>query len=110
MKASLRWIIFALTFVGVLFPPAVTAAAATADLSVSKVDSPDPVVAGSNITYTISVTNAGPDAASNVSLSDTTPAGPTSVSVTPGAGWTCPPLPVGGTGTQTCTHPSVPVG
>jgi uncharacterized repeat protein (TIGR01451 family) len=110
MKASLRWIIFAFTLVGVLLPPAVTAVAATADLSVSKVDSPDPVVAGSNITYTISVTNAGPDAASNVSLSDTTPAGTTFVSVTPGAGWTCPPLPVGGTGTQTCTEPSVPVG
>jgi hypothetical protein len=51
------------TLVGVLLPPAVTAVAATADLSVSKVDSPDPVVAGSNITYTISVTSAGPDAA-----------------------------------------------
>jgi uncharacterized repeat protein (TIGR01451 family) len=110
MKAALRWLIFTFTLVGVLLPPAVTAVAATADLSVLKVDSPDPVVAGSNITYTISVTNAGPDAASNVSLSDTTPAGTTFVSVTPGAGWTCPPLPVGGTGTQTCTDPSVPVG
>jgi uncharacterized repeat protein (TIGR01451 family) len=110
MKASLRWIIFAFTLVGVLLTPGVTAVAATADLSVSKVDSPDPVVAGSNITYTISVTNAGPDASSNVSLSDTTPPGTTFVSVTPGAGWTCPPLPVGGTGTQTCTDPSVPVG
>jgi uncharacterized repeat protein (TIGR01451 family) len=110
MKASLRWIIFAFTLVGVLLTPVVTAVAATADLSVSKVDSPDPVVAGSNITYTISVTNAGPDASSNVSLSDTTPPGTTFVSVTPGAGWTCPPLPVGGTGTQTCTDPSVPVG
>jgi uncharacterized repeat protein (TIGR01451 family) len=110
MKASLRWIIFAFTLVGVLLPPAVTAVAATADLSVSKVDSPDPVVAGSNITYTISVTNAGPDATSNVSLPDPTPPGTTFVSVTPGAGWTCPPLPVNGTGTQTCTDPSVPVG
>src|SRR6266540_3622997 len=111
MKASLRWIIFAITLLlGVLLPPAVSAGAATADLSVSKVDSPYPVVAGSTITYTISVTNSGPDAASNVSLSDTTPPGTTFVSVTPGAGWTCPPLPVGGTGTQTCTNPSVPVG
>src|SRR6266508_221066 len=111
MKASLRWIIFAITLLlGVLLPPAVSAGAATADLSVSKVDSPDPVVAGSNITYKITVTNAGPDAASNVSLSDTTPAVTTFVSVTPGAGWTCPPLPVGGTGTLTCTDSSVPVG
>ncbi|MGH2650958.1 MAG: hypothetical protein ACRDHK_07080, partial [Actinomycetota bacterium] len=104
MKASLHWIIFAFTLVGVLLAPAATAVAATADLSASKVDSPDPVVAGSNITYTINVTNAGPGAASNVSLSDTTPVGTTFVSVTPGAGWTCPPLPVGGTGTQTCTN------
>jgi len=108
VKASLRWIIFAFTLVGVLLPPAVTAVAATADLSVSKVDSPDPVVAGSNITYTITVTNAGPNAASNTSLSDATPAGTTFVSVTPGAGWTCSP-PVGGTGTS-CINPSVPVG
>jgi uncharacterized repeat protein (TIGR01451 family) len=110
VRTSLRWIIFAFTLVGVLLPPAVTAVAATADLSVSKVDSPDPVVAGSNITYTINVTNAGPDAASSVSFSDTTPAGTTFVSVTPGVGWTCPPLPVGGTGTQTCSNSSVPVG
>ncbi len=110
MKASFRWICFAFTLGGVLLASIVPAVAATADLSVSKVDSPDPVVAGSTITYAISVTNAGPDAASSTSLSDTTPAGTTFVSVTPGAGWTCPPLPVGGTGTQTCTNPSVPVG
>jgi uncharacterized repeat protein (TIGR01451 family) len=110
VKASRRWIWFAFTVVAVLLPPAVPAGAATADLSVSKVDSPDPVVAGSNITYTINVTNAGPGAASSVSLSDTTPVGTTFVSVTPGAGWTCPPLPVGGTGTLVCTNLSVPVG
>lgn len=50
MKTSLRWIIFAFTLMGVLLPPAVTAMAATADLSVLKVDSPDPVVASSNVT------------------------------------------------------------
>ncbi|HET7869231.1 MAG TPA: hypothetical protein VFM85_02800 [Actinomycetota bacterium] len=110
MKTSLRWIIFTLVLVGMLLPPAATAVAATADLAVSKVDSPDPVVAGSNVTYTMNVTNAGPDAASSVSFSDTTPAGTTFVSVTPGTGWTCLPLPVGGTGTQTCSNPSVPVG
>ncbi len=110
MKASLRWMCLAFTVVGALLLPAAPALAATADVSVSKVDSPDPVVAGSNITYTITVTNTGPDAASNVSFADTTPAGTTFVLVTPGASWTCPPLPVGGTGTQTCFNPSVPVG
>jgi uncharacterized repeat protein (TIGR01451 family) len=110
VKASLRWIGLSFTVVCVLLLPAAPAAGATADLSISKVDSPDPVVAGSNITYTISVTNSGPNAASSSTLTDTTPAGTTFVSVTPGVGWTCPPLPVGGTGTQTCTNPSVPVG
>ncbi len=110
MKTSFRWICWLSMAACALLLPAVPAVGATADLSVSKVDSPDPVVAGSNITYTISVTNAGPDAASNTSLSDTTPAGTTFVSVTPAAGWTCGPLPVGGTGTETCTRSSVPVG
>ena len=103
MKASRRWIWFAFTLGAVLLPPALPAGAATADLSVSKVDSPDPVVAGSNITYTINVSDAGPGAASSVSLSDTTPTGTTFVSVTPAAGWSCSPLAVGGTGTETCT-------
>ena len=58
MKASLRWIIFAFTLIGVLLLLAVPAGAATADLSISKVDARS-LVAGSNITYTISVANAG---------------------------------------------------
>lgn len=53
MKTSLRWIGVSFTVAGVLLLPAVPALGATADLSVSMVDSPDPVVAESNITYTI---------------------------------------------------------
>src|ERR1700730_4344906 len=52
---------------------------AVADLSVTKVDTPDPVNTGSNLTYTITVTNNGPDAAANASWSDTLPAGTTLV-------------------------------
>lgn len=37
-----------------------------ADLAISVTDSPDPVKAGSNLTYTISITNNGPDAAEGV--------------------------------------------
>src|SRR5207237_1242006 len=48
--------------------------AASADLAITKVDTPDPVVAGNNITYTITVNNAGPSNAASVSLSDTLPA------------------------------------
>ena len=43
--------------------------AQTADLSISVVESVDPVVAGSgsgNLTYTVTLTNSGPDTATNV--------------------------------------------
>jgi uncharacterized repeat protein (TIGR01451 family) len=48
---------------------------ASADLSITKTDSPDPVLAGNSITYTLTVTNAGPSTAQNVSVTDTIPAG-----------------------------------
>jgi uncharacterized repeat protein (TIGR01451 family) len=46
-----------------------------ADLSIVKSDSPDPVVVGQPLTYTLFVSNAGPDDAANVVVSDTLPAG-----------------------------------
>lgn len=42
----------------------------TADLSVQKTDSADPVAVGSELTYTIVVTNNGPDAATGVQVRD----------------------------------------
>ena len=45
-----------------------------ADLSITKADSPDPVNAGSTLTYTIGVSNAGPNRAIGVSVSDAIPA------------------------------------
>jgi uncharacterized repeat protein (TIGR01451 family) len=51
------------------FSPVVFAAA---DLSITKTDSPDPVTAGTNLTYTITANNAGPDPA-NVQWGDTLP-------------------------------------
>lgn len=41
------------------------------DLSVTKTDSPDPVTGGENVTYSITVTNSGPDEASGVTVTDT---------------------------------------
>ena len=41
----------------------VTEVAASADLSITKTDSPDPVLAGNDLTYTITVTNGGPSTA-----------------------------------------------
>lgn len=103
-RSSLTRRIF-LTILGVaaLMIPALPAMAATADLSVSKSDSPDPVVAGTNITYTIGVTNLTAAEATTVALSDTLPANTTFVSVTAPAGWDCTTPAVGGTGTVTCT-------
>ncbi len=46
---------------------------ASADLSVSKADSPDPAHVGQKLTYTILVTNNGPDSATGVTLTDTLP-------------------------------------
>ena len=52
------------------------------DLSIAKVDDKDPVDPGDTLTYTVTVTNAGPDAATNVVVTDTLPAGVTLVSTT----------------------------
>ncbi|MEQ6341516.1 MAG: SBBP repeat-containing protein [Gammaproteobacteria bacterium] len=57
-----------------------------ADLSVTKTGTPNPVTAGSNLTYTITVTNNGPDAATGVTLRDALPAGGTLISATPSQG------------------------
>jgi LEA14-like dessication related protein len=87
------------------------AVVASADLSVTKTDSPDPVAIGNDITYIITVTNGGPDTASSAVLSDTVPANTTFRSITTPAGWTCGTVPaVGGTGSISCTNPSFGVG
>lgn len=81
-----------------------------ADLAITKVDTPDPVTAGNNLTYTITVTNNGPDAAASASWSDTLPAGTTFVSMPTVAGWSCATPTVGLGGTVSCTQASFAVG
>ncbi len=81
-----------------------------ADLSITKTDSPDPVNAGSNLTYTITVTNNGPSAAANASWSDTLPAGTTFVSLPAVGGWSCTTPDAGDSGTVSCSNPSFAVG
>jgi uncharacterized repeat protein (TIGR01451 family) len=51
-----------------------------ADMGVTKLDTPDPVAVGSNITYTMVATNHGPGHAPDAALSDVLPAGVTFVS------------------------------
>lgn len=58
----------------------------TADVSITKVGSPEPVVAGSELTYTMLVGNAGPSTANDVVLRDTLPAGTSFVSGVDGNG------------------------
>jgi uncharacterized repeat protein (TIGR01451 family) len=66
------------------------------DVVVTMSDSPDPVTFGSNLTYTITVTNTGELPATGVTLTDTLPAGATLVSANSTAG-SC-----SGTTTITC--------
>jgi uncharacterized repeat protein (TIGR01451 family) len=59
-------------FAAALCVPA-SAQAATADLAISKSDSPDPVEQGAVLTYTITATNLGPATASDVTVTDKLP-------------------------------------
>jgi uncharacterized repeat protein (TIGR01451 family) len=45
----------------------------SADLKITKTDSPDPVTVGSTLTYTIRVENLGPDVATGVTVTDQLP-------------------------------------
>ena len=56
-----------------------------ADLGVTKTVSPNPAIVGSNLTYTITVSNSGPAQATAVTLTDTPPVGITFVA-TPSQG------------------------
>jgi uncharacterized repeat protein (TIGR01451 family) len=78
------------------------------DLSITKTGPPS-VTAGATISYTITVANAGPDAASTVYLDDTVPAGTTFLSLVQnnGPGFTCVTPPPGGQGTISCSVPSM---
>jgi uncharacterized repeat protein (TIGR01451 family) len=62
---------------------------AIADLSVTKADSPDPVTAGDNLTYTVTVTNNGPDPATSVTVTDNLPPETTFVSCSSTGGGVC---------------------
>jgi uncharacterized repeat protein (TIGR01451 family) len=71
-----------------------------ADLSVTGTDSPDPVVVGNNLTYSLTTTNNGPDnVTTGVTLTDTLPVGVTFVSSSAGCS---------GTSTVTCSLGPMP--
>ncbi|WP_255890092.1 tandem-95 repeat protein, partial [Nocardioides astragali] len=76
-----------------------TVAAGLADLSITKTDTPDPVNTNGTLTYTLGVSNAGPNDASAVKVVDTLPAGTSFVSAT-GTNWNC----ANASGTVTCNR------
>lgn len=87
------------------------------DLLISKDDGPDPLTLGSNTTYTITVTNAGPSASEDIVITDDWPTSIISYQelVTPlPAGMNCPTEPAigpSGYGQQLiCTYPYLAAG
>ena len=76
-----------------------------ADLSITKTDTPDPVTAGEDLTYTSTVTNSGPNNATGVVFSDPLPAGVTLVSATPSQGAACT-----GTSSVSCSLATINAG
>ena len=72
--------------------------ASMSDDAVTNSASPNPVIAGNNITYTQVVTNNGPAASPNITLTENLPANTTFVSASGPVGWTC-----SGTTTITCS-------
>jgi fibronectin-binding autotransporter adhesin len=69
-----------------------------ADVSITITGSPNPVTAGFNLTYTITVSTAGPSDAQSLNLMGSIPLNATFVSFSAPAGWTTSAPAVGGTG------------
>jgi uncharacterized repeat protein (TIGR01451 family) len=88
-----------------------TAAAQETDLVVGK-SGPAVAAAGSNVDYTVTLDNLGPDPGVNVVLSDPVPAGMTFVSATQSTGpvFSCATPTVGDTGTISCSLAAFPAG
>ncbi len=73
-----------------------------ADLGVTLTDTPDPARAGRNLTYTITLANAGPSLARTARWSGSLPTGTRFVALDAPAGWACATPAPGGIGTITC--------
>jgi len=85
-------------------------AVSSADLAITKTDSPDPVVAGTNLTYTINVSNACSGPATFAQWQDSLPSGTRFQSFSAPSDWNCSTPSVGSGGTVTCNKDSMAVG
>jgi serine protease len=81
---------------GIIDAAAAVSSVASTNMSIAIAGSPSSVIIGANVTYTITVTNNGPNGAPNVTVTDTLPANVIFVSATPSQG-SC-----SGTRTVTC--------
>jgi uncharacterized repeat protein (TIGR01451 family) len=84
-------------------------AVSSADLTVTKTDSPDPVVAGTDLTYTINLNNNGSGPAVFANWQDPLPAGTRLQSFTGAAGWSCVTPAIGSGGVITCRKDTLAV-
>jgi len=96
----------AITIANQTFTVGQAAPADKADLSVVVMASPNPVASGTRLSYTIVVTNAGPNQATGVTVVTATPTGTTFDSFD-GPGSATPPS-AGGTGPVSLFIPSIP--
>lgn len=93
MHSKMRWtgtvttvVLVSLAAILLSSSPARPAAGEMADLGITKTDSPDPVTAGSVLSYDIQVTNLGPQNATGVTVTDRLPSHVDFVSATASTG------------------------
>jgi uncharacterized repeat protein (TIGR01451 family) len=91
--------------VGGFWADALGAPEGSVDLILSLGDAPDPVTGNQTLTYTLAVSNNGPDTASLVTLTQNLPSGVAFQSLM-GSGWTCGEA----SGVVTCTRSDLSVG
>ena len=80
------------------------------DLAITIAQNTNFPVANGNIVYTQVIKNNGPEPATSPSYNITTPPNTTFQGITPPAGWTCITPAIGGTGSITCSGPTLASG